>query len=191
MPSMVSITDKQADVTQKANNNEEVEQEYLKNAEKLIKEGKKTYKTIPTQFKQSLFELTGDLDRKEFAELIKPYVAIRKKGQRLIDLKDANNRSLLSQAAFKGNSEVVQYLLAFYKALNTNPYSEDINGNNALELACIRGYNNSHTERYEHSSGSLTNISKRYFVIRHLLEFKMLVSDPGQKSKTSQIFGKP
>lgn len=72
-------------------------------AQRLIKEAKRTFKSIPDQFRQSLFELAGDLNRVEFANLIKPYLAIRKKGGRLIDLRDANKRSLLSQAAFKGN----------------------------------------------------------------------------------------
>lgn len=68
---------------------------------------------------------------------------------------------------------MVEYLLGFYKALNVSPYQEDINGNNAVELACIRGYNNNPLEVHTHDSGLATTSSRRYFVIKILLSFKI------------------
>ena len=144
---------------------------------------KKTYKTIPEQFQQSVFELAGDLDLNEFKHLVKPYLGIQKEGERLIDLKDSNDRTLVNQAAFKGNYQVLKYLLAIHKAKRVSAYSEDVNGNNALELACIRGYNNTPKERQSHQNGHQTNITKRYFVIKLLLDHKEpLVLKKGKKA---------
>lgn len=129
---------------------EEFEAEHIQ-AEKIRQDlvaTKKTFKTIPEQFKQSVFELAGDLDKHEFKTLVKPYLGIETEGERLIDLRDSNDRTLVNQAAFKGNFQVLKYLLAIHKEKRVTAYSEDVNGNNALELACIRGYNNTPKERH-------------------------------------------
>lgn len=148
---------------------------------------KTTFKTIPDQFRQSVFELAGDLDLKEFKSLVKPFLGIQKEGERLIDLTDSNDRTLVSQAAFKGNYQVLRYLLGMHKEKKVPVYSEDINGNNALELACIRGYNNTTKERHIHANGYQTNISKRFFVIKLLLGYK----EPEPVKKKSQQYEKP
>lgn len=121
------------------------------------------FKTIPDGFKLELFELVQDLHKDEFRVLIEPYVKITEKNERLIDLRDHDNRSLLSVAAFKGNYYNVGIILELYTKAGVSPYSEDKNGNNALELACIRGYNS--------YSGALseTGRTKRYEVVARLL----------------------
>jgi ankyrin repeat protein len=121
------------------------------------------YKSIPDGFKLELFELVQDLHKDEFRGLIDPYVHITEEGERLIDLRDHDDRSLLSVAAYKGNHFNVEIVLELYRKLGVSPYSEDKNGNNALELACIRGYNS--------YSGALaeSNRTKRYEVIARLM----------------------
>lgn len=136
-----------------------------------LKKAKHKFKTVPDEVKHSLFELVGDLKAKEFNALIKPYLGIEKKGKRIIELRNEMDRTLLNEAAYRGNYEVVLLLLQLHNDHKVSIYSEDVNGNNALELACIRGYNN-HPKELVHVDTKKVNISKRYMTAKVLLDSK-------------------
>jgi len=61
---------------------------------------------------------------------------------------ESNKRNMLHLAARRGSFEILEIILQEMKSLKINPVSYDINGDTALDLACIRGFDNSEEESY-------------------------------------------
>ena len=93
---------------------------------------------------------------------------------------ESNKRNMLHLAARRGSFEILEIILQEMKDLKINPATFDINGDTALDLACIRGFDNSENESHldsnffpENPEGSRQKItSKRYQVAKRLLDFR-------------------
>ena len=114
--------------------------------------------------------------------MIQPYIHIKKSGKRLVDLKDENKRTLLSNAAFKGNHQVVKLLIELHRESSVSIYSEDSNGNNPVELACIQGFN---TDRFIRTDDGTTY---RYEVLKLLLDPNTNTIEKDGKNKDKKLF---
>jgi hypothetical protein len=56
-------------------------------------------------------------------------------------LKDQKGRNLLSATCFKGNYQIIDYILGLHREHKVPARVLDVTQNDALELACIRGFN--------------------------------------------------
>ena len=139
-----------------------------------------TFPSIPDGSKLGLFELSADFNYKDLEALTQPYKTIKTPGKRLVDLKDDNGRTLLSNAAFRGNSYAVQFFMNLHHECSVSIYSEDNNGNNPIELACIRGYN---TDRFLRTKEGKTF---RYEVLKLLLSQND--TETVEKKKDKKLF---
>lgn len=83
---------------------------------------------------------------------------------------ESNKRNMLHLAARRGSVQILEIILREMKDLKINPVSYDINGDTALDLACIRGFDNNEGEVFmdenfypENPEGNRArNTSKRY-----------------------------
>ncbi len=97
---------------------------------------------MPKDEKHRLFELAEDFGEEDFRPLIEMHKENKEEEiKKLLKLKDKKGRNLLSACCFKGNSKLVDYLLNLYAEHDVPALVLDISGNDALELACIRGFN--------------------------------------------------
>jgi extradiol dioxygenase family protein len=91
-----------------------------------------------------------------------------------------NKRNILHLAARRGSVEILEIILAEMKKNKINPATKDINGDTALDIACIRGFDNNENETYEdkfffpeNPEGQRSRkTSKRFQVIKRLLDFR-------------------
>ena len=84
---------------------------------------------------------------------------------------DLRKRNMIHIAAYRGSIQVLKILLRNYQELDLSIDQPDINGDNPLELACIRGYDARKTEYYfDKKLGYRT--SKRYKVVSMLLDYR-------------------
>jgi len=94
--------------------------------------------------------------------------------RKVLSIKDYRNRNLLSNSAYRGSIQVMELLLEAHRKENIPINLLDMNKDDAIYLACIRGYQEIPKETYkskdENGKDSVT--SKRFQCVRMLLNYR-------------------
>jgi len=110
--------------------------------------------------KHRIFKIAEDGNYEQFAYMMRCCKFLM---ESFLTLRDESDRTLLHISAYKGNHLILKSLLQAHKDYRVSAFSQDINGNSALELSCIRGYDISPNEK------CLEEIATTYLVSKLIL----------------------
>jgi hypothetical protein len=88
----------------------------------------------------------------------------------VLKLTDKKGRNLLSATCYKGNYRLINYLLSLHKEHRVPARVLDISDNDAVELACIRGFNLSDEEdqvKIPIPENEIINETQKYYYTSH------------------------
>jgi hypothetical protein len=135
------------------------------------------FKSVSKSDKFRIFEVVSDGNMAKFNYYKQMYSLRSDKNNvtlNFLRLRDPRNRSLVHTAAYRGSVDILKDLLQMFakkRTKNVRAFSLDKNGDSALDLACIRGFDHVFDETYT-VEGKDEITSKRYQCVKMLLEYR-------------------